>query len=427
MPNLSTTKYFRGTKYKVTFPTMATLHNNQPRRIELLQGSGKHDVVTLEYSQVSPIWFESIKSGLPVTFTWSYGKDEKYWVGYVQGITKTVNPQRSNLMTVTCWGSSFVLKNRVTRSFKNTTIPEAVKKIVTEHGFKFIGDASPYRFPQLLIAGQSYWEWIQEQASVLGYGAYVDGMDFYFKKLDGLVNQSFSSATVLSTNNPSIPIGQTALDRTLQRFSVLNSEHVESSKHLRAVKSVGGVDPFTSQPFTESASPDKVGSHIRSNVSSVFFDQHMPDRVANSRSTAVTLAKGAAEMARFNLPATAQCQGNPRLHPYSSVYISGTGDLTDGYWLITQAHHTFTLHGDHEVDLHIVTDGIGSTRQTPFRKRDASTVGLVDLVYALANKGKVSNAFTLNSVKLKSTSPVVKQGNQGFKRSATLWQSTRKG
>jgi phage protein D len=373
------------------------------------------------------MWFESIKSGLPITFTWSYGKDEKHWVGYVQGINKTVNPQRSNLMTIMCWGSSFVLKDRVTRSFKNSTIPEAVKKIVTEHGFRFIGDTNGYRFPQLLIAGQSYWEWIQEQANLIGYGAYVDGMDFYFKKLDSLINQSFSSATVLSTNNPFIPTGQTVFDRTLQRFSVLNSEHVESGKNLRAVKSVGGVDPYTSQPFVESISPDEVGTAIRTIVSNVFFNQHMPDLVVNDRSSAVHLARGAAEMARFNLPAKAQAQGHPRLRPFASVYISGTGDLTDGYWFIRGAHHTFTLHGDHEVDLHLITDGIGSTMQTPFRKRDASTVGTVDLTHALENNGKVPNAFTWNSVRLHSTAPVVKQGNQGFKRTNVLWKSTRKG
>ena len=406
---------------------MTTNHWNQPRMIDLIQSKGKHDIVVLEYSQVSPLWFESIKSGLPVLFTWQHGSDEKNWIGYVQGITKTVNPQRKNLMKVTCWGSSFVLKDRVTRSFKNSTIPEAVKKIVTEHGFRFIGDADEYRFPQLLIAGQSYWEWIQEQAALIGYGAYVDGMDFYFKKFDSLINQSFSSATVLSMNNTRIPIKATAFDRTLQRFSVMNGEHIEDSKALRAVKSVGGVDPFTNEPFVESRSPENTGSALRENVSNVFFNQHLPERVTNSRSSAKTLSKGAAEMARFNLPANAQCQGNPKLRPYASVYISGTGELTDGYWIIFDAHHNFTVHGDHEVELHIRTDGVGRTQQTPFRKRDATTVGLVDLNYALENKGKVPNSFSLNSVKLKNYSPVIKQGNQGFKRSPTLWQSTRKG
>lgn len=427
MPNLTTTKYFRGTRYKVTFPTMNNLHTVQPRKIELMQAKDKHDIVTMEYSQVSPMWFETMKSGLPVMFTWSYEQEEKHWIGYVQGVTKTVNPQRSNVMTITCWGSSFVLKNRVTRSFKNCTIPEAVKKIVTEHGFRFIGDVNPYHFEQLVIAGQSYWEWIQDQARLIGYGAYVDGMDFYFKKLDSLIDQSFSSASVLSTTNKAIPIAKTVEDRTLQRFSVLNSEHVESSRDLRAIKSVGGVDPYTDEMFVESISPDKSGTNVRSKVSGVFFNQHMPDRVANSRATAKGLAKGAAELARFNLPAKAQAQGNPKLRPYAAVYISGTGELTDGYWLITASNHTFTLQGDHEVDLDLVTDGIGSTKQTSFRKRDATAVGLVNLVNALQNKGKVPNSFALSSVRLKTVAPIINQGNQGFKRSPTLWQSTRKG
>jgi hypothetical protein len=109
------------------------------------------------------------------------------------------------------------------------------------------------------------------------------------------------------------------------------------------------------------------------------------------------------------------------------VYISGTGELTDGYWLITASSHTFTLQGDHEVDLDLVTDGIGGTKQTSFRKRDATAVGLVNLINALQNNGKVANSFALSSVRLKTVAPIVNQGNQGFKRSPTLWQSTRKG
>jgi len=425
--DLKRSKYFRSTTYDVKFPTFSTLHNLQPRKVELIQAKGKHDVLVLEYSQVNTTWFSTIKSGIPVEFSWKHGTDTKHWVGYVQGISKTVNAQRSNLMTITCWGSSFVLKGKATRVFTNTTIPDAVKRIVSEFGCRFIGDANDYRPAQLVMAGHSYWEWIQEQADLIGYGAYVDGMDFYFKKLDTLLDHSFDNAAVLSMNNHIIPNFQTALDRTLHRFKVLNSEYVESNSNLRAIKNVGGMDPLTNEEFVSSKSPVGIGKNLRKQPHDVFFTQYMHNTVANSRAEAVALATGAAEHGRFKMPAQVQALGDVRLRPHATVYIGGTGDLTDGYWLIEDVHHTFNIHGEHEVLMNVVTDGIGETIQTPFRKRDTSTIGTINLEHALNRTTGVFNNFLPNSVRLQHSAPIVNQGNQGFKRTPSVWQSVRKG
>lgn len=428
MTSLKNNKKFRSTRYTVEFPTFSSLHETQPRKVELIQAKGKHDLLVLEYSQVSPLWFSTIKSGVPVTFTWRYGNDTKHWIGYVQGISKTVNSQRSNLMTITCWGSTFVMKAKDIRVFTNMTIPDVVKKIVTEHGYRFHGDPNDYRPAQLIMSGQSDWEWIQMQADLLGYGAYADGMDFYFKKLDNLINSSFNNAAVLTMDNQAIPVGQAVFDKTLQRFKVLNSEYVESDKqHLRSVKNVGGVDPVTNEGFLVSRSPQKVGTNLRKNNHDVLFNQYLTETVANNRAESIALAHGAATMGRFKMPAHAQAQGDIRIRPHAAVYIGGTGELTDGYWLVEDVCHTFTLAGDHEVTLNLVTDGIGNTVQTPFRKRDASTVGTINLEHALNALGNVFNSFLPSSVRLHQPEPVTNQGNQGFKRTPAVWRSTKMG
>lgn len=423
--NLQQDKYLRGTTFKVTFPTLTTLHKTQPRRIDLIQKRGAHDVVKFEYPQVSELWFNTVKSGIPVNFSWTHGGITKHWIGYVQGISKTSSPQRSNIMEVTCWGSTFPLKERSTRVFKNSTITDAVRKIVTEHGFNFIGDAHPYRFSNLSISGQSYWEWIQEQAEHIGYGAYADGMDFYFRKLDKLIDQGFSQAPVLSMSHAQVPTGASVVERTLQKFKVLHSEHVETDKNLRAVKSVGGVDPMTSKPFLSVSSPDSVGKQLRSQNSSVLFTQHLARKVAPDKMGAGALADGAAELGRFNMPATALCQGDYRIRPYGTVLIAGTGDLTDGYWLVNESRHMLHAVGDYEIELKLASDGTGNTAKTPFRKRDSSTVGLVDLNHALTTGGRVANHFPPSSVRLFSPEKITKQGNQGYKRTPTAWKSAK--
>lgn len=419
-------KYIRSTSYSVVFPTLSS-QKHQPRRIDLIQKKKNHDVLVLEYSQVSNLWASTLKSGVPVRLTWKQGAYSKEFIGYVQGVKRNVSPQKANQMEVTCWGSTFHLKERATKVFTNTTITEAVKQIVTEHGFKFIGDDHSHRFPQLTMAGHSYWEWIQEQAAKIGYGAYADGMDFYFRKLDKLIDQSFSNTPVLSIFSADIPSGAHVLDRTLQSFKVLHSEHVESGKDLRAIKSVGGVDPLTGKMFISTKSPVDAGTGLRSTTNDVIFTQHMTDRVAQDLSSSEALADGAAELSRFNMPAVAKAQGDPRFRPYGTVYIQGTGESTDGYWMIDEVRHILHQVGDYEVDLKLSTDGTGSTTETAFRKRTVGGLGTVDLNYALNQNGKVPNNFAFSSVTLHSPSAIVRQGNQGANRTPTTWKSTKKG
>lgn len=425
MGNLVSNKYLRGTSFSVAFPTLTTLHKHQPRRIDLIQKRGAHDVVKLEYSQVSELWFTTLKSGVPIQFSWTHGTATKHWIGYVQGVSKTVSPQKKNLMEVICWGSTFPLKERSTRVIKDTTIPDAVGTIVREFGFRFHGDKHSHRFPQLMLAGQSYWEWIQEQAERIGYVAYADGMDFYFKKLDKVIDQSFSNAPVLSITGAKVPTGASVVERTLQKFKVLSSEHVESARSHRAVKSVGGVDPLTGKAFVSTKSPTDVGQDLRTQTNSVMFTQHMSHSVAHNKAASEHLAEGAAVHAKFNMPAAAMCQGDGRIRPYGSVLIQGTGDLTDGYWLVMESHHMLHQVGDYEIDLRLATDSVGETSGTAFRKRAYGALGTVDLNHALATGGKVANNFAPRSVRLVNKKPVVKQGQQGYKRTPTTWQAAQ--
>ena len=156
-------KYRRGTSTFITFPTLPSL-TAQPRRIDLYQKEYSHDVLVLEYPSESTLWFESLHTGLPIQFSWNQDTLSKSWIGYVSTVSKGNSPQRMNSMTIVCVGSSFPLKARVAKVFKDYSIPQAVEEIVTGYGFNFIGENSDQKFSQLTIAGLTYWEWIVEQA-----------------------------------------------------------------------------------------------------------------------------------------------------------------------------------------------------------------------------------------------------------------------
>jgi len=325
-------------------------------------------------------------------------------------------------MTIVCVGSSFPLKARVAKVFTDSSIPEAVEKIVTEYGFNFIGDNSNQKFSQLTIAGLTYWEWIVEQAKRIGYGIIVDGMNFIFRPLDKLIDLGFSNAAILSIGDTTVPFNTQVLDRTLDRFTVISGDNIEDSVNYRTIKNVGGVDPITNAQYLSQASPAVTGTNLRDKTTDVLFSEYRTDRVVPGAAAAAVEAKGAAELARFNLPASVHGQGDPRIRPFSTAFISGTGNLTDGFWMVKEARHMFHKIGDYVIELKIATDGLGETVETSFRTRDPSNVGVIGSD-VLQNGGISSLYFNMDTVKLSSTDMIIKEGSQGFVKLPQQWKA----
>lgn len=420
MPDiLANDKYRRSTRYTVAFPSLPSL-TLQPRRVEIIQKPYHHDVLTMELSQFSPLWFELLKTGVPVSFSWEQGSLSNTWVGYVSFVTKQVAPQNENNMEVHCVGSSFPLKERATRVFSNMSIPAAVKQIVEEFDFKFIGDDNNIAFDQLTIAGHSYWEWIHEQAKRIGYAVVVDNLNFSFRPLDQIIQQKITSVPLLSMTNKGLPMNNQLFDRTLDMFNVINGEHVEYEGMLRTNKTVGGVDIASSKVITSTSSPKTVGNNVRENVNDVLFSEVVSDQVANGIETATALAQGAAQLGRFNMPARIKCQGDPRIAPFSPVLIQGTGDTTDGFWIATNVKHMFVRQGDYQIEMKAVVDGTGADSRTTFKSGTKNVVGVVNLTEALKNG---SHRTDLKNVALKSKSVPISETKQGFVRTPAKWKS----
>lgn len=416
------TKFRKGTSFAATFPTLPSL-TVEPRRIDLYEEQNSHDLLVLEYPSESPLWFQSITTGVPVSFTWKQDTLSRTFVGYVSSISKVNAAQRMDFMQVTCVGATYPLKERVTRVFKNVTIPQAVEQIVSEYGFAFSGQEHTQVFPQLTIAGSTYWEWIQEQAKRIGYGVVVDGMDFVFKPLDTIIDLGFSNAAVLSMGNQTVPFNTQFLDRTLDYFKVISGANIEDTVNNRAIKVVGGVDPITGKAFTADKSPGDTGTNLRTNVSDVLFTEYRTERVVNDQAIAIAAAEGAAQLARFNIPARVKCQGDPRIRPFGTVYVNGTGSLTDGFWTVRAAHHMFHKVGDYEMELTVATDGLGESRQNAFRTRGASLVGTINLVSAVANATSEVISLGPSQPRLSQTSTVSKENEQGFLNNPSLWKA----
>ena len=423
MSQLVSTKYRKGTATQVQFPTLPSL-TTQPARIDLVQKRYQHDLLTLTFQSESTLWFDTIRTGIPITFEWRQDTLVKHWIGYVSHVERTNAPQRTNQMRIVCVGATFVLKERATRVFLNSTIPDAISTILSEFGFNVITDQHSQVFDQLVVTGQSYWQWITEQAKRIGYGVLVDGMTFVLRPMDKLIDMTYSSAPVMSLGNAAAPFNTQYLDRTLDKFTIIHGDNVELDVDRRSNKNVGGVDPSDASTHYSVASPDSTGYALRETVSNVLFDEFRTDRVVHTSTDAAATALAASNMARFSIPATINGQGDPRLRPFGTLYVSGTGATTDGFWMTTEVTHMFHKVGDYTTMVTAATDGIGDTIvETPFRTRNTDGSGTVNLNESLTNGAGASLMFGMDSVKLMDYAEYSSEANQGWLQTPSRWKS----
>jgi hypothetical protein len=143
---------------------------------------------------------------------------------------------------------------------------------------------------------------------------------------------------------------------TLIRLCILEKEKV-----------VSGVDPVTGQFYSVSSSPDSTGKNLRKTVKGPLFKQTLPTVISGSKEIAHTFAKGHAELSRFSIKAEGAGQGDPRIAPYKTIEVNGTGDTTDGFWVVQKAMHFLTWDGRYMIDFTCMSDGTGANKPSAFR------------------------------------------------------------
>ena len=440
----------RSTVYKIEYPTLPSIEL-QPKEVVLTQKQKHHDILVLDYFGTSLKNANLLKTGVPVKFSWKQGSRSMEWLGYVSSVSREIGTQKSKPMKVYCIGSSFVLKQRKTKTYKDKTIPEIAASIAKENNLKFVGENHSRRFSQLVISGHTQWEWLHEQANRIGYAMYVQGTNLVFRPIDKLMDETSSDAPVFQMWDSTIPKQSSHPDRTLDYFKVMVGENIEGYGPDRASKQIGGVNPVTGESFTAKRSPSETGAGIRELLSDTLFNDFNSEQVANSKIDAKNAAESSAHLARFNIPAKILGQGDPRVSPYKLIYVEGSGNQTDGFWLVNEVTHRLYFSGIYSLEMRVLTDGTQKNRKNPRRNSDKQVIGFINVNQLMATQSSFSvedNSYTLNlgvalgtrgvgvgqttdspnssrTSRLALREPILTQvNNQGFARTPARWETT---
>jgi hypothetical protein len=151
------------------------------------------------------------------------------------------------------------------------------------------------------------------------------------------------------------------------------------------------------------------------------FSEIRSEQVVHDQKSGEEAAGAAASLARMNTPAKATGQGDAKVRPYYPVCITGTGDNTDGFWIVKEATHVVTGTGEYQIRMTLGVDGKGANRVTEVRPAINSLVGVVDLKQAL-EAGRNINANVNSEVRLDVSQLKGAVNSSGVSKLSAQWK-----
>lgn len=399
-----------GNSFSVEYSDIPSF-NIPPQRVVMYQKMGAHDVVHITYPRFSKVFTKAMATGAPVKIVWRNDKVKGEFVGYVSKVNVPTMQKIERTTTVICIGATFFLKERANKVWLNKTATDIATEVAKKYNLKPDVTPHPARFSQQSLSGQSYWEKLNELAYKIGYAVKSDGVQLHFHPIDKMIDMFATSPAVLSfTDFLSSPAFAYEAP-TLDYFDAGMTDHDETLTQARTEKKVSGINPITGKTYTVTSSPNKIGKALRTSTKDAIFSTVETETVSESHGMARYRAEGHAQHSRLGVKAMGTAQGDPRISPYRTVLVDGTGEETDGSWVITEATHHLHRDGRYQVEFSCRVDGYKNNKLSATRTYTANNAPTRNFLVSSPRPES----------KLKATTFLVDPTKQGAKITPRRW------
>lgn len=411
-----TRQYRLGTSLDVSFPDFPGF-TETPKTFRLIQEVGKQDVAHIRYPYQSPFYLKALKTGVPVFIKWRNERGEGKFFGYVYEVTPATNRGKDREVLVKVIGATLGAKETDNKIWINKTATQIVEEIAKKLKLKSNITPSPVVFSQQSMLNHTYWEKVQELARRIGYVAQAYGTELNFHPLDTMIDKSMTTVPIYAFIDSDSPRFTELLEHTLDKFSPTVGDLTITNMFGKRDKVVSSIDPYSSKTFSYKSSPDS-WKKLRSSTKPPLFKESLTTTVAGTPAMARAIADAHSKLSRYSVFAEGKGQGNPRVAPYRTIEVRGTGEFTDGYWIVTKVDHFITWAGKYEVEFSCMADGVGKNNKTPSRPEKASDSPVRDVDFEL--RSKVSSKPVTTT--LSSKAAMINQTAGGFKVTPRRWE-----
>ena len=133
--------------YSVSYPDFPSIEI-QPNEVVLHQEMGKHDILELRYTLLTPFILKALKTGTPVQLTWKNDKVSGNFFGYTTVVSLPIKYQDYQETKIQCVGASYPLKDSTFKVWTNKTASQIAIELAKKAKLKPMVSASSFNFSQ---------------------------------------------------------------------------------------------------------------------------------------------------------------------------------------------------------------------------------------------------------------------------------------
>jgi len=213
---------------------------------ELHQDIEEHDRLVLHFKGKPMLKRGAIVSNDPVVFSFTSGKINSIWHGYVHHITQGNTHQGGNT-DIVCVGASSILKDTAQKVYTNTTYDKVVTSVGTSKGFEVIAQRHGQLKEVIVQTGESYWQLLKRMARVSGFALLVENMTIFFVSKDKIFQSKKKGASYFKYVDSEVTVVTTRelrMTGTILEFKPIISDQTPEMG-VRIDRVISGIDKQT--------------------------------------------------------------------------------------------------------------------------------------------------------------------------------------
>lgn len=263
-----------------------------------------------------------------------------------------VNKSPFQITRAYCFGTSYKMKSKVSRTWENISLPEIATELADKYMFSVSVPDNPYRFARIAQKSESDWQFLVKVSNLLGYSVLMEDTHLRvwnpFKTVYHNVSYSMLMNIRGSRGDVSPQPGQ--ILKFEGRIGAVTTDGARTPDTIKFLDKDGQTLSVNNGEDFESTGFGTVLQSEFENVLNINADNYA---MANALATGELRKK-------FPMTAHVEIVADPSIRPGGLVYINEYNTEFDGFWYVNAVNHELTQ--SHMLTrLDISRDSMGTT------------------------------------------------------------------
>lgn len=309
--------------------TGATLERTSIQTVSIELAENMHNIATMEVAGIPPQYLTEYLN-LPITISVAVGSQSSYtFYGYVYSLEPVsknkdglVNKSPFQTTRVVCFGATYSMRGKRTRSWENYTLAQIAKELADKYSFSVSVPNDPFVFSRFVQAEKSDWQTLVEAANYLGYRVWSTGTNIDIWDPYSALSRIGSRPMYAMSGN------QGALNARAGQVLKFTAQVGSAVKTADTIHALVDNDIFTLS-FNESSGYGRT-------IQSPYQDEVAENAVSVDMAEAALKGRNRNKM---SITANVEVVSDPSIRPGMVISLQKYDSGIDGFWIVKSARH----------------------------------------------------------------------------------------